>query len=91
MRQTETGIWELKSNLSIYLRLVKAGETVIITERGRPIGRIVPVTESVEERLERLTQAGVLAWNGHSLAPSTPPGQAAADQTIGDLLLEQRE
>ncbi|WP_374687443.1 type II toxin-antitoxin system Phd/YefM family antitoxin [Promineifilum sp.] len=36
------GIRELKSGLSEYLRRVKAGETIVITERGRPIGRIVP-------------------------------------------------
>ena len=33
----------LKSQLSRYLRRVKAGEEVIVTERGVPIARLVPV------------------------------------------------
>ena len=42
------GIRDLTARLSEYLRQVKAGETVIITEHGRPIGRIVPEPESPE-------------------------------------------
>ena len=44
--EMEAGIRELKSKLSAYMRRVKAGETVVITERGKPIGRIVPVSAS---------------------------------------------
>lgn len=100
MQQSEIGIRQLKSNLSAYLRQVKAGGTVIITERGKPIGRIMPVlrsaqdvpmVESVEERLERLSQAGLLAWSGQTLAPLTPPGRTTGPRTVADLLLEDRE
>jgi prevent-host-death family protein len=38
------GIAELKASLSEYLARVKAGEEVVITERGRPIARILPLT-----------------------------------------------
>ena len=34
---------ELKASLSEYLGKVKAGEDIMITERGRPIARIVPL------------------------------------------------
>ena len=33
---------ELKASLSAYLRRVKAGEDVLVTERGRPIARLTP-------------------------------------------------
>ena len=42
MTQSTVGIRDLKARLSEYLRQVKDGETVIITEHGRPIGRIIP-------------------------------------------------
>ena len=42
MKQTMAGIRELKNHLSAYLRRVKAGETITITDRGTPIGQIVP-------------------------------------------------
>lgn len=37
-------IAELKDNLSRYLRAVEAGDEVEVTDRGRPIARIVPIT-----------------------------------------------
>ena len=91
MQQTEAGIRQLKNNLSAYLRQVKAGGTVIITERGKPIGRITPMAESAEERLEQLSQAGLLAWSGQKLSPMAPLGQTAGSRTVADLLLEDRE
>lgn len=42
MTEMTVGIRDLKAQLSNYLRQVKAGATLIITERGRPVGRIVP-------------------------------------------------
>jgi prevent-host-death family protein len=35
------GIKEVKNNLSRLLAKVKAGEEILITERGRPVARIV--------------------------------------------------
>jgi prevent-host-death family protein len=40
------GVAALKANLSEHLARVKAGEEVLITERGRPIARIVPLAET---------------------------------------------
>jgi prevent-host-death family protein len=54
-----TGIQKLKSSLRETLDQVKTGESVVITERGEPIARIVPI-EPEAERMERLIRAGVL-------------------------------
>ena len=90
-QQTEAGVRQLKTNLSAYLSQVKAGGTVLITEHGRPIGRIVPVVESVIEKLEQLDQAGIIAWSGQPMAPLTPLAQTSGTRTVADLLLEDRE
>lgn len=37
---------KLKASLSEYLRRVKAGEEVLVTERGRPIAKLAPVGSS---------------------------------------------
>jgi prevent-host-death family protein len=37
------GVAQLKARLSEYLSRVKAGEEVLVTDRGRPIARLVPV------------------------------------------------
>jgi prevent-host-death family protein len=54
-----TGITELKSSLRETLEQVKAGESVLVTDRGEPIARIVPV-EPEEERMARLVRSGVV-------------------------------
>ena len=44
------GIRDLKSRLSEYMRQVKQGQVILITDHGQPIGRLVPVELSMEER-----------------------------------------
>jgi prevent-host-death family protein len=91
MTQTTVGIRELKTRLSHYMQQVKAGATLVVTERGKPIGRIVPQSPSVETRLQELVQAGLLAWSGHKLAPMAPVARARGKRTVAELLLEDRE
>ena len=53
-------ISELKAKLSEYLESVRAGEEVIVTDRGRPVARIAPVKgrEETESRLRMLIRTG---------------------------------
>jgi prevent-host-death family protein len=88
---TEAGIRDLKAHLSRYLREVETGETVVITRHGKPIGRIVPVSESAEARLDALRQARLIAWNKQRLQPLAPVAQARGERTVADLLLEGRD
>ena len=87
----QVSIRELKSRLSHYLRLTKAGELVVITERGTPIGRIVPVAAPLEERIEAMVQAGMVIWNRKKLHPMPPVAKARGTRTVADLLIENRE
>ncbi len=91
MKQTTVNIRELKSHLSHYLRLTKAGETVEITERGTPIGRIVPTALSVADRLESMTRSGLLLWNKRKLKRKKPAAAVRGRRTVADLLIEDRE
>jgi prevent-host-death family protein len=47
------GVGKLRQDASQYLRLVQAGETIEVTDRGRPIALIVPIPESNYERMIR--------------------------------------
>ena len=38
----QVGVRELKNSLSGYLRRVAAGETIVVTDRGREVARLVP-------------------------------------------------
>jgi prevent-host-death family protein len=91
MTQTKAGIRELKTNLSTYIRQVEAGQAVIITRRGKPVGRIVPLTQPTKVQLGALRQAGLIAWNNEKLPPLAPVAEAKGDRMVSDLLLEDRE
>ena len=89
--QNVIGIRELRAHLSAYIRRVKAGETVIITDRGRPVGRIVPYGQSLEDRVDALELAGLISWNGQKLPQFEPTVRIQGNRAIADLLLEDRE
>ncbi len=91
MKATTVSIRELKTRLSHYLRLAKAGETVEITERGVPIGRIVPTALPVEDRLDAIAHSGLVAWNRNKLAPRLPRARVRGTRTVAELLVEDRE
>jgi prevent-host-death family protein len=58
------GIREAKKRLSEYLRKVRAGERVLITERGKPIAVITKPRGAVDERLEAMIRNGEASWGG---------------------------
>lgn len=50
-------ISKLKATLSEYIGYVKAGEEVLVTERGKAVARIVPVDAMSEQDAKRLELA----------------------------------
>jgi prevent-host-death family protein len=60
------GSRELKNRLGRYLKLVGKGETLIITDRGKPVARIIPTDSnggegrSVDEVLKQMEAEGHL-------------------------------
>ena len=91
MAQHTVGIRQLKEQLSHFVEQVKTGETVVITERGKPVGRIVPMAPSLDIRLEQLAQAHLLSWSGRKLSATAPIVRVRGTKTVADLLLEDRE
>jgi len=57
-----TTVTKLKASLSEYLRQVKAGEEVLVTERGRPIARLAPTVSSklLPEHLVEMEKQGLI-------------------------------
>lgn len=83
----EAGIRELRDHLSRYLDRVRQGEEIVITDRGRAIARMVPV--SGERTLQRLIQEGLV-----EPAPGDerrrPAERVRGEGTVSDLVAEQR-
>lgn len=57
------GIREAKAHLSRYLHSVRQGNEIILTDRNRPVGKIVPIPAealSLAERLRSLEEKGLI-------------------------------
>jgi prevent-host-death family protein len=56
------GVSELKARLSDYLDKVKAGAEVLITDRGRPVARLVPIRRAKDMRpaLSKMEKQGLI-------------------------------
>jgi prevent-host-death family protein len=91
----QVGLRELKNRLSEYVRLVRAGEHVEITDRGQAVAMLVsaiPATgRSVSETLADLERRGLLRppiAKGRARYPRLP--RIAPPGTAGRLLDEDR-
>lgn len=92
MAQRRIGIRELKSKLSECVREVKSGGTIVVTEHGRPVARMIAAAGSLGERLDVLRNAGGILWSGQRLRPAKPVARGRSGRrTVADLISENRE
>lgn len=67
------GIRELKNKLSYYLRHVRQGKSVTITDRGESIAVLLPSKQTAGAQIaEALSRKGIGSWKGGN--PRAPPG-----------------
>jgi len=90
MAERTVGIRELKARLSKYLREVKAGHSITITDRGRPVGRLIPPDQPLQQRVETMLRAGLAEWNGKPLPTMKPTARLKEGKSIADLIIEDR-
>ena len=85
------GVRELRQNLSVYLRRVRRGETLQVTERGRPVATLQPIIDP-DDRLARLEARGIALRRGAgNLAELPLPVKVALERPLGDVLEDLRE
>lgn len=90
MASTSVGIRELKTHLSRYLRELRPGSSLTITERGRPVARLVPIEPSLDDRVLEMVELGLVAWNGQRLSPAHPVARRSSKPSVAKILLEDR-
>ena len=91
MKERQIGIRELKSKLSQCVRDVKTGATIVVTERGRRVARMVRETDSLVERIDMLKNAGAIQWSGRRLRNAKLVARPRGKRTVADVLIEGRE
>jgi len=88
----EVGVRELKQHLSQYLKRVQGGETLVVTDRGEPIARIVPTPPpTLPPSVLRAIEEGRMIykpWRPENLPE--PLKLLPGEKTFADYVSEQR-
>ena len=80
-------------NVTKLLKLVQNGNEVLLTDRGRPVGKIVPVLShslALAERLKRLEERGVIEHRNRKRMNIIPPPLPLAEGLAQKILQEDR-
>ncbi len=91
------GIREVKNQLSAFLRLVRQGETVLISDRGKVVAQLSPPPayptspyEGEVEALHRLARAGILrVGSGEPASVHEPPVELPEGAIDLDAVLDE--
>ena len=89
----EIGARELKTRLGAYLREVREGATLIVTERGAPVAEIRPLPTSgktEKARLDELVARGTLTRETRKKLSSFRPIRIAG-RPLSETIIEDRE
>lgn len=85
------GVRELRQNLSVYLRRVRRGESLEVTERGQPVAVLQPIV-AVDDPIAALAARGLGVRRGDgNLADLAPPVPLRLERSLMDVLQDQRE
>jgi len=82
------GIRQLKAHLSEYVRRAEAGETVMVTDRGREVARLAPPRKN--EGLRELMAKGIVRGSGGKMDLSDIEPVDLPGEPLTEAVLEQR-
>ncbi len=90
----KVGSREFKNRMGRYLSAVRKGQSLLITDRGRPVARVTPPDrkerpeESVEDRLRELEAQGLIRLGKRPLRSFK--AVASRGKPASQMLLEDR-
>jgi prevent-host-death family protein len=84
------GLRELNQNPSRAVARVRAGESIIVTDRGRPVLRLVPEIEN-PSTLERMISEGTVRPPAELGMPDVVPELADEVASLADLVVADRD
>lgn len=85
------GVRELRQNLTRYLRRVKTGETLEVTEHGQPVAVLAPLPPPREDILDRWVREGRARPAQGDLLDVKPLPAITKGPTLSEILEELRE
>jgi prevent-host-death family protein len=92
-RRRYVGARELKTRLGTYLRQVRRGATLVVTERGEPVAELRPLPIAPDDLSGRLQELAILGVVARETAGVLSPFSSIAGSgaSLSDAVLEDRE
>ena len=81
---------ELKSGLSRYVAMARAGEVIEITSHDKPVARLVGVPLDSPAGISRLLACGAATWKGGKPAFQAPLTLSHGGKSLSEMVLEDR-
>lgn len=81
------GVKELKAKLSSYVGMVRKGEEVVVTDHGREVALVIPISRE-RQAVKSLMDSGKAKWSGGK--PAGLKGIKVKGQPVSDTVLEER-
>ena len=87
----EVGIREFKAHMGEYLRRVKRGEQLVLTDRGKRVCRLLPDAAALNRRFRELMEARAIEWNGQRPEFPIDLVPSSAKKLVSDIVLQDRD
>ncbi len=85
----DVAITALRADLARWIDRARSGEEVVVTDRGTPVVRMLPVDAA--PLLDELVTAGVIGREGRAARPAARNARRVrATGAVADLVSEQR-
>ncbi len=85
MRERRVGIQELEGNLSACLEEVRSGTTLLLTDGGHRVARLIPEPGASESK-----NGPSIAWSGRRLKETKPKARLRGGGSMADIVRENR-
>ena len=85
MRERRIGMQELEANLRGCLEEVRRGTTLLLTDGGHRVARVIPEPGAIESK-----DGPVIAWSGRRLKKTKPKARLRGGGSMADIVKENR-
>jgi prevent-host-death family protein len=89
--QNRIGIRDIRQDASTILARVEEGEEFIITNRGVPVGRLIPIDKDDNQLIQEMIDSGDILEADGNLWQIPAPSYKVKGKSASEQLIDERE